>query len=713
MSALRTVSTVAAFAVGVLAANPAFAQGRIQVLPASPINCGAPPVNMTNMVTVSINNIGNANLSINSITQPAAPFSVTGVPPLPIALAPGTSFSFSLDFTPTAQGNFASTFSIGSNDPNAPNTVVTVTGSAGNPTITLDAAAVAFGDQRVGLASMPFTVNISNTGMGDLHIAGFVVGGTNPGDFSVMTPATPFTVSPGQTQSFGVSFKPQALGARSGTVIVQSNDANAPSKLVSLLGTGVMANLSCAPPNLGFNTQTEFLASSPQTITCTNSGNGDAFVTGVVNTGAQATSFVLSAPPTFPARVGANNGTLVLNVVAVPLAPGANAAVMHIQYDDPMKPEDTVNLTVTGVAGHVMVSPSLVDFGAVPINTVSPPVSITVTNSGTAALTISNALINDMNNAFSSNAVSAFQTRNMPLVIAPGATTSFDVEFSPQVAMQFSASLDLTTDDPMAHLVRIPLLGTGSTIGVSVSPMTLSFPDTLVDGVAGPQPITITNTGGAPLTVQSLALGGTAPQDFQIDQTGPFSLDGGKSQTVQVTFQPLTGGKRSATLTVSFAGGLPAAVVMLGGTALTPMLAVAPPTLDFGMVTVGTPSDPLTVGMKNGGTSTLVLTSIGASNSAFIVDTSGIQMTLAAGASTTFQVHFVPPAVGPKSGAINITTRGGTFSVTASGTGVAAPAPPHNGCSTARPSTPSLPPALLALAGALLLAPLRRALRRR
>jgi hypothetical protein len=65
----------------------------------------------------TIQNAGEADLIVSSFQFPRPPFSVTGLPPLPIVLRPGESFQFSVNFSPAAPGVFTSQMIIVNNDP--------------------------------------------------------------------------------------------------------------------------------------------------------------------------------------------------------------------------------------------------------------------------------------------------------------------------------------------------------------------------------------------------------------------------------------------------------------------------------------------------------------------------------------------------------------------------------------------------------------------
>jgi hypothetical protein len=713
MRALRLVSVVGVIA---LFASPAFAQ-KVSLAPASPINMGAPPVNTTAMKDLVLTNASGQSLKINSISVPAAPFTLTGLPGLPLTIGPNVSLTIcTINFTPVAQGNFSSSFSIVSTDPGSP-TVVMLSGSAGNPMISLDTGTAAFGNERVGVPSMPQIVTITNTGMGDLNVTNLTLAGNNPMDFAINKMNAVGTINPGKSQTFSVTFTPVQLGNRSATVQVSSNAANMGVATVGLLGTGTQDMLAVAPGMLDFGSQQEYIASSPKSVMVMNTGNDAANITNVDFSGPQNMSFAVSGPKTGKVQV---NVPFTVSVVAVPLQLGANMATMNIHYDDPNHMMDSVTLTVNGVGGKIAVSPNYVDFGNQEVNTTSMKTTVTVTNMGTAVLQILDFQLNDPMTGFGN-----MTPIMMGTMIMPNKSVPFDVEFTPTATMAYTASVDLTTDDPMAKLLRIPLAGVGTMSGVTITPAnSLDFGQVQVGSLAGPKTVAINNTGGTQIQVQSIMLSSGMTSDFTVDQTGPFNVDPGKSQTLNVTFDPASTGARAATMQIMI-NGLPAVNYMLKGAGITPMLIVVPSTpIDFGMVPVGTPSDPQPVGLKNVGNLPIAIAGITSSDPSFQIDETGTLMNIPTGASgnTIFHVTFVPTTAAAHSGVISINVKGqtaalGTVNVT--GMGVANTRPPVGGtkCAASPGAPTSGPLAMLLLLGGLGLMVavprVRRALRRR
>ena len=85
-------------------------------------------------------------------------------------------------------------------------------------------------------ATSTATITISNVGGQPLVISGAPISGANAGDFTISP--TNASVPGGQAQTFTVTFKPTAVGARNATVTFSTNDPSNPSIAKCLQGTG-------------------------------------------------------------------------------------------------------------------------------------------------------------------------------------------------------------------------------------------------------------------------------------------------------------------------------------------------------------------------------------------------------------------------------------------------------------------------------------------
>ncbi|HMC68423.1 MAG TPA: choice-of-anchor D domain-containing protein, partial [Mycobacteriales bacterium] len=87
--------------------------------------------------------------------------------------------------------------------------------------------------------------------------------------------------------------------------------------------------------------------------------------------------------------------------------------------------------------------------------------------------------------------------------------------------------------------------------GAALTPSSVAYADQIVGTTSAPQDLTLTNNGGAPLTITSITLSG----DFQRVSVGTgdcgAALAPGSSCTIRVTFTPSAVGSRSGTVTVN------------------------------------------------------------------------------------------------------------------------------------------------------------------
>ncbi|MCH7225979.1 choice-of-anchor D domain-containing protein [Verrucomicrobiaceae bacterium E54] len=97
------------------------------------------------------------------------------------------------------------------------------------------------GAGKLGMSSTPVTFTITNAGLATLTIAGVSVSGGESGDFTVSTAGMGSDVAPGGTTSFTVTFSPSAIGNRTTTLNIGSNDADENPFTLTLSGMGLTA----------------------------------------------------------------------------------------------------------------------------------------------------------------------------------------------------------------------------------------------------------------------------------------------------------------------------------------------------------------------------------------------------------------------------------------------------------------------------------------
>ncbi|MSP60335.1 MAG: choice-of-anchor D domain-containing protein [Myxococcales bacterium] len=659
-----------------LTAASAFAQGKISASP-TPLKVGGAKVGFTTTpVMLTITNIGAGQLKVKDATLSgpnAAEFKLPGLPGFPVNLAPGVTFTINVSLTPAQMGPRTATLTLGSDDPNLPTLGVPVSGSGGDPAISLDVGTMSFGNVRVGVPSPVNIGTISNTGGADLKVTDIKIAGAHPGDFTVMAMGVPGLVQANSAAKFNVIFKPTLLGNRSAQIVITSDDVNNPTKLVGLIGIGTQSMLSYSPMALAFGTQKIGIAGMPKSVTITNAGSDAANVIAITFGGANGSWFGLAQTPMLPAKVPGMNGTLPINVVANPQALGAGTGIMTIMTDDPKTPKMDVMLTTSGIGGSILVTPNFIDFGPIAINGSSKSMPITMKNVGSDEINVTKfTLAGDNPTAFTVE-----QEPMTPLPIAAGMSVTFAVLFKPidemmmmmPMAMHYRAEIQLTTDDPKKKLIKLPLDGDGALAGIAVAPMMLTFGTVAINSQM-PRDFTITNTGDAPLAVTKVTLGGMSAGSYRLDSPGPFMIDGKATQKVAITFSPSSVGPLNATAEVNATGFMPIQIT-LTGTGVAPVLGVNRPDLVFpDAVPVGLISDSEVVGIKNGGTIPITLTGISSSDpTVFTIDSSLTKFQLPPGAETSFAVTFKPKMTGAHTGVLTVSGVGAMATVKATGIG--------------------------------------------
>jgi sugar lactone lactonase YvrE len=199
-------------------------------------------------------------------------------------------------------------------------------------------------------------------------------------------------------------------------------------------------------------------------------------------------------------------------------------------------------------------SGSISDFGLQAIGSKSPLQTLTITNTGSATLTITN--INMISSTFF-GVTDCFA--NNTSIVAPSQSCHFSVYFLPVAPGPQSTTLTITTNDPVTPSYTYALSGLGfSGPSFNISQSALSFADQIVSTSSPAQTVSISNTGGSAVTISNIAISDANSTDF--NQTNncpvfPATLAPGYSCGIFVTFTPVALGVRSASLVITDSQG--------------------------------------------------------------------------------------------------------------------------------------------------------------
>ncbi|MBM4231569.1 MAG: choice-of-anchor D domain-containing protein, partial [Gammaproteobacteria bacterium] len=104
--------------------------------------------------------------------------------------------------------------------------------------ILLSPTGVTYGDQVIVLTSTPKIITVSNTGNANLVVNNAFVSGADASSFVISNECL-VAVSPGTSCRVNVSFAPKTVGAKAGTLVLNSNAANT-AEPVLLTGNGFL-----------------------------------------------------------------------------------------------------------------------------------------------------------------------------------------------------------------------------------------------------------------------------------------------------------------------------------------------------------------------------------------------------------------------------------------------------------------------------------------
>jgi FG-GAP-like repeat/Abnormal spindle-like microcephaly-assoc'd, ASPM-SPD-2-Hydin/FG-GAP repeat len=364
------------------------------------------------------------------------------------------------------------------------------------------------------------TVLISNPGVALLKIAGIAL----TGDFTQTNDCGP-TLASAAACTITVTPALASAGTSTGSISI-TDDAPGSPHLVSLTAAVTSEpELTLLPESLSFGNQGVSTTSPRQTSTLTSTGSGAVVITSVAASGDFAQTNTCGGSV-------AAGASCAISVTFTPTAPGTRTGAITITDNAPGSPH-VVSLTGTGTGPAVSLSPTSLSFGYHMMGTAFGSQTVTLTNTGNAALSIT-----------SMAAPRGFtQTNTCGASVAAGASCSIQVTFTPTAAGAASANLTMTDNAPGSpHAMTLTGIGTATPVVVSPQyPTPLEFGSQTV-GSRATLPVLVANAIDQPLTLRRLIV---SPRTaFSQTNNCGASLAPSLSCTIAVTFAPQTAGAR-------------------------------------------------------------------------------------------------------------------------------------------------------------------------
>jgi hypothetical protein len=628
--------------------------------------------------TITLVSNGTGPVTVSAITVAGASFT-DSIQALPQVLQPNQQMSVKLKFDPKAAGNATGTVTVSSNSASSPASVVQIHGNgvvATSPALSASASSLSFGQVPLNSPATK-TVTVTSTGTAPATITGGNVTGTGYtatyAGVPVQNLSAPITLQPGQVVTFSVAFDPTVAGASNGQLNL-ATDTGSPVN-VSLTGTGVQNTspaLTVSAPSLNFG---DVQMGSKATLQLTLTSSGTAPVT--ISSGTIAGQAFGISSVAYPAGITGWPATLnpgqqvVLSIAFAPDSATSFTGDLAVASD---ASGGTANVPLSGTgdavpAPNLTLSATSIDFGQSAIGT-KVSRTLTLTSTGNAPLNVNTITV--------SGAMFSVGTVTLPATLQPGQQLPVTVTFDPTTAAADAGTLTVTSDDPSGP-ATVSLGGTGTTTTtpqLTVSPTVVSFGNVPLN-VPSTQPVTLTSTGSAPVTIHAATV--TGPGFSVTGANFPVTLNPNTSVTLQVQFDPTTAGAASGQMTVTSDSTTGATTqVTLSGTgavAAVSQLTVSAGSLSLGNVTVNS-SATLPVTLTSSGSAPLTINAATLSGAGFTDSGATFPVTLNPNTSVTLQVKFNPTAAGAVTGQLTIASNsagGSPTQITLSGTGTAAP----------------------------------------
>jgi large repetitive protein len=314
----------------------------------------------------------------------------------------------------------------------------------------------------------------------------------------------------------------------------------------------------------------------------------------------------------------------------------------------------------TAAQPAISLSPTMLTYGTQAVATASAPQTITVTNTGNASLTVSRV-------ATTGDFDETDTCTTAPIAI--NSTCTIQVRFLPTATGSRGGVLTVY-GNVAGGQATATLSGTGSAAAAIVlNPITLTFPSTTINATSPVQNITISNTSGSSVALQTPLVLGT---DFKITaNTCGTSLGPSVGCTVAITFTPTASGARSGTFSITDDSGTQTA--SLSGIGTSPATdALSPLALTFGPQQITTASAAQQITLTNTGDLPLTLVAAQITSGDFTA-VNACGNSLNPHSTCSINVAFQPKNVGPLTGVLSVSDQYRTQTVTLNGTGLAPP----------------------------------------
>ncbi len=434
-------------------------------------SCGTKPVKI---LSIALNNNADNEFGYDGTTSPTSQ-----------ELAPDTEVGLKLYYLPKNEGLDTASVIVESDDPSLKNGKATINlmGTGQNlPSciLKIDPQSLDYGHMAAGQKQLK-DFYIYNLGDGACEVTKFE-GPTNRDNFKIISmfiqgsssgaiSSIPFSMMPGDRVKVQMEYTAQTeKTCLDDKMIIYSNSVDSPYETLYLTGCGgeePVCKFFILPENNKLSWGNVPVGKTyTRSVVLENTGTSECFI----NTGAFGPNvgkwFKLIRTPQYPLRVPVGTNAR-FDIWCTPdkngFAPDKDGNpdssgtknFISITTTDPNNPSLTFPMICSGVSSHLLVSPDPALFPDATTDCSGPELTITMFNTGTSPLTVSNLVPN-------SAEFTVTNKPNLPIIIQPGSKSSFKMKFSPSSSGKKESTLTITSDASNLTNGKYELLLTGN-----------------------------------------------------------------------------------------------------------------------------------------------------------------------------------------------------------------------------------------------------------